>query len=144
VGKPRRGGGWRQATQAHARDSMGLDGTTRRGAGGGGGQYGRWWTHTPTARQHHPTHLRKLAVGVLHAVALVNDDVLPRDLPQELLVFHGVVVGGEEHVEQAPAQAHAAAVAEAEVGATTGNIGAWKGHFAGMQGVRSMCQCMTG
>ncbi|KAH9409282.1 hypothetical protein TYRP_010285 [Tyrophagus putrescentiae] len=44
-------------------------------------------------------NLRQLAVVVLHAVALVDDHVLPLDLRQHRLVLDDVLVGGEEDVE---------------------------------------------
>lgn len=44
---------------------------------------------------------RELAVRVLHAVALVDDDVLPLELAQLVLVAHDVGVGGQHDVELA-------------------------------------------
>ena len=45
--------------------------------------------------------LCELAVVVLHAVALVDDHVLPLELGERSLVLHDVLVGCEEHVEPA-------------------------------------------
>mmetsp|Transcript_55100 Transcript_55100/g.134885 ORF Transcript_55100/g.134885 Transcript_55100/m.134885 type:complete len:234 (+) Transcript_55100:3425-4126(+) len=44
--------------------------------------------------------LRELGLCVLHAVALIDDDVLPVDAGKEPLVAHHVLVRREQHVER--------------------------------------------
>jgi len=63
----------------------------------------------------HVERVGELAVVVLHAVALVDDHVLPADLAQARLVPDHVLVGGGDHVELAAADLRLQALARVRV-----------------------------